>query len=574
MGKRKNAIIRIRIISGLVLLISLLLILRLYYLQIFKHDYYTERAEQQYVHTVRDLYNRGSIYFTTRNNEYVSAATIKSGYVLSLNPNQISEAANAYTELAKVLEIDRPEFIERASDKSKTYVEIATEIDQATADKIKALNISGLHLYRSQWRYYPGGRVSSQLVGFVGYSDNPVEGLIGRYGLERYYDEVLRRNEKKQTVDFFAEIFSNLGTVFFDQSDARQGDVVTSIEPTVSRILDQTLAGVQKQYQSNMTGGIIMDPQTGEIYAMSVQPTFDPNDRSQASIKDFKNPLVEDVFEFGSIIKALTMAAGIDSGAVSPATTYYDPGCIKLDTFTICNYDGRGRGTVPMQEVLNQSLNTGVSFVAKTMGKEKFRRYFKTLKLGSETGIDLPNETYGLISNLDSPRDVEYTTASFGQGIAMTAVETTRALAALGNGGVLVTPHIAKRIEYTTGESKDIQYPPGDRVFSEETSLTITRMLTTVVDVALRGGRVKLDHYSIAAKTGTAQIANPNGGGYYKDRYLHSFFGYFPSYDPKFIVFLYTVEPKGVSYASETLTDPFMEITKFLINYYNLPPDR
>ena len=317
-----------------------------------------------------------------------------------------------------------------------------------------------------------------------------------------------------------------------------------------------------------------MNPQNGEIYAMNAVPTIDLNNREGASLTDFNNPLVEDVFEMGSIIKALTMAAGIDSGVVGPETTYYDSGSITLDGYTIRNYDGRGRGTVSMQEVLNQSLNTGVAFVENKMGKELFRRYFKSLKFGSETGIDLPYETYGLTANLDSPRDVEYATASFGQGIALTPIGTVRALAALGNGGRLVTPHLAKRIEYQDGTIKDIQYPEGDRVFTEQTSEIISRMLTTVADDALKGGKVKMKNYSFAAKTGTAQMADPIHGGYYDDKYLHSFFGYFPSYDPQFLVFLYTVEPNGARYASQTLTEPFMDITKFLINYYNLPPDR
>jgi cell division protein FtsI/penicillin-binding protein 2 len=156
----------------------------------------------------------------------------------------------------------------------------------------------------------------------------------------------------------------------------------------------------------------------------------------------------------------------------------------------------------------------------------------------------------------------------------MTPIATARALAALGNGGYMVTPHIVSRIDYEDGTTKENNFPLGAQVWSNETSETVSRMLTTVVDEALRGGTVALPHHSVAAKTGTAQIANPNGGGYYDDRYLHSFFGYFPAYDPQFLVFLYTVEPKGVQYASETLTTPFMDITKFLINYYNIPPDR
>ena len=360
----------------------------------------------------------------------------------------------------------------------------------------------------------------------------------------------------------------------YEKKGPRTGSVVTTLEPSVSRMLDTVLLETNEKYDSKLTGAIVMDPNTGEIVAMNAVPGFDLNDKSEATIEQFQNPLVENVYEFGSTIKALTVAAGLDSGAISPWTTYYDAGSLTLDTYTIRNYDGRGRGTVPMQEVLNQSLNTGVSWIVTQMGKEKFRDYFLNLKLGSETGIDLPNEAYGLVANLDSPRDVEYATASFGQGIALTPIAVTRALATLGNGGKLVTPHLVKEIRYDDGEVKEVRYPDGTQVFTTETSEEVSRMLQKVVDDALKGGDVALPNHTIGAKTGTAQIADLVNGGYYDDKYLHSFFGYFPAYDPKFIVFMYTVEPNGVKYASETLTTPFMDITKFLINYYSIPPDR
>jgi len=571
---RKNAIIRIRIITGAVLFLSLILIVRLYQIQIIHHDNYKNRAESQYVHTVRDLYSRGNIYFSTKNDEKVSAATVQAGYLLSIDPSRITDDEATYRQINEVYPLNKEKFLLRVGKKERTYYEIASELSNAEADAVAELGLTGVQLYRDQWRYYPGTELSSRTVGFVGYTGDPDEGLTGRYGLERYYEDVLKRDDSRMSVNFFAEIFSNLGSVIFDTTQARTGDVVTTIEPTVARMLDSELSKTQETWNSDVTGGIVINPKTGAIYAMNVVPTFDLNDRSGAGIQDFKNPLVENIYEMGSIIKALTMAVGLDSGTITPETTYYDSGKIELDTYTIHNYDGRGRGTVDMQEVLNQSLNTGVAFVVDTMGKDLFRAYFKALKFGSETGIDLPNEAYGLVANLDSPRDVEYATASFGQGIALTPIATVRALAALGNGGKMITPHIAKRIEYQDGTVKEVQYPEGDQVFSEETSLTISRMLTTVVDDALMGGDVKLEHYSVAAKTGTAQIADPVHGGYHDDRFLHSFFGYFPSYDPEFLVFLYTVEPKEVRYASQTLTDPFMEITKFLINYYNLPPDR
>lgn len=571
---RKSAIFRIRIVTGVVLFLSLVLLGRLYQIQILQHDDFLAKAERQYVHTVKDLYSRGSIFFTTKDGEKVSAATIQSGYLLSIDPSRLVNAEDVYQKINVIYPLNYEAFIEKASKKDKTYQEIATRISNSQADAIEKLDLSGVQMYRNQWRYYPGDELSARTVGFVGYTEDSADALTGRYGLERYYDDVLTREDGRISVNFFAEIFSNIGSIIFDTTPSRTGDIVTSIEPTVARMLDSELQKVQDKYQSAITGGIIINPQNGEIYALNVVPTFNINSKADTEINDFRNPLVEDVYEMGSIIKALTMAAGIDSKAVSQSTTYYDAGFIDLDTYTIKNYDGRGRGTVNMQQVLNQSLNTGVAFIVKTMGKDRFREYFKALKLGSETGVDLPNEEYGLIANLESPRDVEYATASFGQGIALTPIATVRALSALGNGGKLITPHLAKRIEYQDGSSKEITYPEGDRVFSEATSEEISRMLTNVVDEALSGGRQKQEHYSIAAKTGTAQIADSENGGYYDDRYLHSFFGYFPSYEPEYLIFLYTVEPKGVQYASETLTEPFMELTKFLINYYNVPPDR
>ncbi len=568
---RDRATIRIRIITAGVLIVACILVGRLYHLQVYNGHVYAEEGRSQYVHTVRDLYSRGSIFFTTKDNELVSAATVRGGYVLAINPQMITDPEYVYEQLKSFIELDKELFLARARNTDRVYVEIDQRVTEAVAESITELNLDGVQLYRNKWRYYPGGDLSSRVIGFVGHNNNE---LSGRYGLERHYDDILTRSEERLAVNFFAEMFETVQELVFDEKETRQGDIVTTIEPTVSRYLQNKLEEVQDQWGSKTVGGVIINPQNGEIYALSSTPGFDLNDRAGVTIEDFRNPIIENVYEMGSIVKALTVAAGLDSGAITAKTTYYDGGSIDLNTFTIRNFDGRGRGTVDMQEVLNQSLNTGVAYIVDAMGKDAFRDYFNKLKIGSETGIDLPGEAHGLVRNLESPRDVEYATASFGQGIALTPIAMTRALSTLGNGGVMITPHIAKEIRFLDGEVQPILYPEGEQVFSAETSEEISRMLTGVVDDALRNGTVKLDNYSVAAKTGTAQIADRENGGYYEDRFLHSFFGYFPSYDPTFLVFLYTVEPKGVRYASETLTEPFIDITQFLINYYSVPPDR
>ena len=218
-----------------------------------------------------------------------------------------------------------------------------------------------------------------------------------------------------------------------------------------------------------------------------------------------------------------------------------------------------------------EDLREHRGFEDLAVGKQNLRDYLLAYCIKDKTGIDLPNETSSLISNfLTSPREIEATNAAFGQGIALTPIELARALASLGNGGNLVVPHIVQKIKYDDGTEKEMIYGTTPVKISPATAQEITRMLVTVMDTS----PIKFTHYSIAMKTGTAQVANNADGGYYADRHTHSFMGYFPAYDPKFIVFLYAVNPKGTQYAIQTWSNPFAEITKFLLNYYEIPPDR
>jgi cell division protein FtsI/penicillin-binding protein 2 len=549
------------------------LLTKLFLVQVVQGGAYSEAANHQYATPATNIYERGTIYFERQDSQLVSAATQASGFKMAIEANKIIDPETTYQKLSKIITLDYDNFITRAGQKNDPYEEITHRLSPEQADAISGLKLPGINIFKEKWRFYPGGNLASHLLGLVGYNDKE---LGGRYGLERQYDSLLARNADNPYINFFAEVFSNMHKTLFENI-MPEGDIVTTIEPQVQNFLEKKLIEVKDKYQIDSVGGIIMNPQDGSIYAMSAKPDFDPNNFSQVkTISVFSNPLVESVLEFGSVVKPLVMAAALDAGVVTADTTYDDKGSVTIEKHQIFNFDKEGRGPdTSMQEVLNQSLNTGIVFVEQQLGKEKLRDYLLAYGIKNKTGIDLPNETSGLVSNiLNSPREIEYANAAFGQGIALTPVGLIRALASLGNGGNLVVPHVVKEIKYNDGTSKEMQYSTTPAKITKATSQEITRMLVTVMDKAIKGGSAKLDHFSVAVKTGTAQVADNTTGGYYTDRHTHSFFGYFPAYDPKFIVFLYAVNPQGVLYAATTWADPFLNITKFLLNYYNVPPDR
>jgi stage V sporulation protein D (sporulation-specific penicillin-binding protein) len=562
---------RIRFIAVAFVFVALLCVGRLYNLQVMHGNYYALRAQSEFT-IPGSLFDRGTIYFTTKNGAYLPAATTQEGVSLGLDPQKIAATSTGamYEKLSSVVPLSQGDFFAKAGQSGQVYVPLANHLSTTTGAEIQKLGFPGAVVQADRWRYYPGGSLAAQTIGFVAYSDD--NSLAGRYGLEREYDPLLLRNDSEVYTNFFVQLFAGAQSTLAGQGE---GDVVTSIEPSVQAELERELAAYRDQWHPEMAGGIIMDPQTGAIVAMGSWPSFDINSFSQSDPNLFKNPLVSNVYEMGSIIKPLTMAAGLDSGAITASTTYNDTGCIYLSNYPICNYDLRARGpNTPMQQILSQSLNVGASFIATEIGPARMRDYFTAhYGFGTTTGIDLPAEAGGIVNNLKSPRQLEYDEAAFGQGIAMTPIQTIRALATLANGGYLVTPHVGQAVINSAGLELPLSYPPKQPVLKPETALAVDRMLTTVVDTVLAHGAIKMDHYSIAAKTGTAQIANP-AGGYYDGEYLHSYFGFFPSYHARFIIFLYAFKPQGVQYASESWSDRFKDLVQFLINYYQVPPDR
>ena len=561
------------LLGALLLIASGVFSIRLYGLQISQGEELREVANNQYYTASENTpYSRGSIFFTEKGGARITAAGINSGYILAINPSKITDPQKLYSKLNEVVTLDYEAYLSKSSKKDDPYEELRTHLSQAEAEEIKSLELEGVTLVKEQWRFYPANALGAQIVGFVGFGK---DGLKGQYGVEHQFDQSLSRESTSIYKNFFKNLFSDISSQVLVADSERKADINLTIEPRVQAYSESVISDVVNKWHAKSGSITIIDPVTGEIVALAMSPTFDPNKYStQENAEAYSNNVVEKVYEMGSIMKPLTIAAGLDSGAINTDSTYLDKGVIELDGKVIGNYDKRGRGTVGLQDILNQSLNTGTVFVVSKMGHDRYLEYLKRYGFFDRTGIDLPNEANNLVSNLTNGKDVEYATASFGQGIAVSPISMTRALASLANGGYLIKPQIVKSVDYTLGGTEVTKVTEQGRTISNEASEEVTRMLVNVVDKYLANGKVRMEHYSIAAKTGTAELQDSLRGGYYTDRYLHTFFGYFPAYKPRFLVLLILEEPRDIRYASETLSMPFKDTVEYLINYYQISPDR
>ena len=297
----------------------MILLWKLYLVQIVQSDFFKERADRQHVQPGASVFSRGSISFEDKSGNLVNAATLRNGFVLAINPSALKDKESAYEALNALYPLSREDFMARAGKVGDPYEVLVPEVPANIGEKIEALKIPGIILEKTRWRFYTGERLASHVLGFVGWNVNT---RSGRYGLERYYNDILSRDNSDVYANFFSQVFSGIESTIKNGEFGGEGDIVISIEPTVENFLNDELKKIMGKYKSENAGGIIINPQNGEIYAMSILPDFNPNSfQKEKGTRVFGNPLVESVFEMGSIVKPLTLAAGLDSGAITAKTT-------------------------------------------------------------------------------------------------------------------------------------------------------------------------------------------------------------------------------------------------------------
>ncbi len=339
---------RIRILAICMIVLFGALSVRLFYVQVLHSGYYKARGLGQYIAGRQESEPRGTIYFSRQDGTLISAATMNSGFVLAISPSSITDAESVYSRITALYPIERSLFDEKMAKKNDPYEEIAHRVPKSVADKIQEAKIPGVYLARELWRNYPGGSRAAHVLGLVAHLGDYEEGV---YGLEKVYEKELAPPGQHSTINPFAAAFRQLDS----GSDSRH-DIVTTLEPEIQVALEKTLTDVQTMYSSEGVGGIVIDPKTGAILAMAYTPSFDPNTPSTASSEGaFLNPAVSRVYEFGSVIKPLVVAAALDIDVINEKTTFNDTGSIKVGVETIHNFDNKGRGIVTIKEILGQS---------------------------------------------------------------------------------------------------------------------------------------------------------------------------------------------------------------------------
>ncbi|MDZ7726150.1 MAG: penicillin-binding protein 2 [Candidatus Campbellbacteria bacterium] len=573
MRKKEPGTLGLKFILVTTFVAAIVIVTKLFFIQIVEGNEYENRAANQYIRPIHQLFNRGDIYMQPREGEPLPVAMIETTYVLYINPQVLSNPVETFKKINEITEIDEESYFKKTAKLEDPYEILKRDLPEEVKEEISDLNIKGVSTHPERKRYYPSGSLASQVIGFMSYDKNE---LVGTYGIEREFQDILEDKNNEGHINIFAEVLLNNPVT---ENNEREGnaDVVLTLEPSIQIFVEKELKNLREKYNAKQAGAIVMDPNTGKIVSMASSPTFDLNQFSSANSEYYSNPNVSNVYEMGSIMKALTMAVGLESGAISTDSTFYDKGYIEADGYKITNVYKGARGETSMQGIIDHSMNTGASWIVDQVGKNKFADYFRSLGLGERTGISLPSEASGLIDNLESPRKIEYYTASFGQGIATTPIATVRALSALANGGKLVDPYIVDEIYQADGSTKTPKRNAPKQIFSEETTTQVSRMLVNLVDETLDliiEGDQSISTHTVAAKTGTAQVSSDLISGYSESDSFHSFFGYFPAYDPKFIVFLWVDRPEGVTYASGSLTSPFFNITNYMIDHYAINPDR
>lgn len=560
---------RIYFLGLFFLFFALNIFLKLYSLQIDQYSSFKALANNQHSAFLDLVPKRGEIFLVDRNEAYPVAVNkdTKMAYAV---PKEIDDPKRSAELISQVLDMPHEDLEEKFSNPEDMYEVLKHRLTDEEIQKINDLKLAGVHLTEESYRYYPAGELASHVLGFVGWKGND---FGGRYGVEFEFEDRLRGEagtlfQKKDTSGRW------ISTGEKEIAHAKDGDsFVLTIDHVIQYETEKILKSAVEKFEADRGTIIVMEPMTGKILSMASFPNFNPNDyKDIENMESFRNLAVSDSYECGSVFKTFTIASAIDDGKINPDTTYVDTGQVSEAGYTIKNSDLKSNGKQTMTQVLEKSLNTGVIFAEKLLGNKNFKEYIERFGFGSSTKVDLPGESAANISNLKNVKsDIQFFTASFGQGITVTPIQLVSAYNVIAGGGVLMKPQIVEKIVRSDGSEEKIEPQEERRVVSQKTAQLVSEMLRSVV-VNGHGKRADVPGYLVAGKTGTAQVAKVGSIGYEDGKNIGSFAGFAPLNDPRYTILVRLDGPKNVEWAESSAAPAFGELMKFLLEYGGVEP--
>ncbi|MEK7618821.1 MAG: penicillin-binding protein 2 [Patescibacteria group bacterium] len=574
---------RIRIVQIGFLVFAVLLAVRLFDLQILRFDEFREAAADEHEIVKKLDPRRGSIYvrehkasqeaatyFADVGGEKLFPAVINREYRLIFAvPRDVSNASTTAVALAPLLGAESATLFAKLSKPNDGYEVLKRKVSKDTYEKIRELKLSGIGSTPEWYRAYPEKGMGGHIFGFVGYAGDVYRGV---YGLEGYYEDLLKGSYGSLKVE--TDLSGSPITTAKNKTIApiNGSDLVLTIDRTVQLMTCSRLKAWVLQHGADGGTAIIVDPKTGAIRAMCSTPDFDPEEYAKSDVGAYTNPAIFKPYEPGSTFKTITMAMGLETGKVNPASTYFDSGAVTIGPYTIKNSDGKAHGVQTMTQLLDESLNTGAIHVARKVGRKKFLEFVKQFGFGTKSGIELDKETAGNITSLKDKNEIYLATASFGQGITVTPLQLVSAYAALANGGTMMQPYIVDAIRKADGTVMRTNPKALRRVISERSAALLSGMLVSVVRNG-HGKRAGVESYFVAGKTGTSQVSKKDARGYEAHETIGSFVGFAPVENPRFAMLVKIDRPRDVQWAESSAAPLFGELAKFLLNYYDVPPD-
>lgn len=550
-------------------LFAFAIVLKLFFVQIINRDKYDILAAYQYL-TYREYEpRRGDIFITEfGNDDFMPIAENRKFIKVYAVPNEVRRPDVVASKLAPLLEMDEDVILARLTKQRDPYEPLKSKVTEDVMENIMELSFEGIYSQDETFRFYPLGSTASHLTGFVGHVGNM---LKGQYGAEGYFEELL--SGRKGYIEYAKDAIGRFINVV--KSTEREAIHGSSIVLTIDRIMQFKICEVLKEAVEGFSaeGGtvILMEVDTAKIRAMCSEPSFDANTYFEVDdIGVYNNPAVFSAYEPGSVFKPITLASAINEEKIAPDDTYIDEGKVVIGEHTIKNSEGKAHGEVNMIEVLTESLNTGAVHAVRKLGQKKFLSYVENFGFGTVTGIELAGERPGTIESLYKRGEIYSATASYGQGITATPIQLISAFGALARNGIFVKPTVIEKIIDSSGNVTRPEERDSREVVTSRAATLINSMMVTVIEEG-HAKAAKVDGYVLAGKTGTAQIANVNQKGY-SDKYNHTFIGFGPIDNPKFVLLVKLNNPTSYPYAAGTAAPLFGQVAKFVLQYYNIPP--